>query len=834
MTNCKHLSSALGIMLGLFLFLFSVNAQSINQEVWISGKVMNNERTPIAKASIQIKGHKKLGTLSDSLGNFRIALPSGARQLLLSHTSYQPVEIELALKRGKLSSQFIEVILQEDAVHLQQVQVVGTALNTTQTIEQLKLKHQLIAGGTSIAIMKPEVQRLETLKDALKYEPGVVIQELFGANDQPRLSIRGSGIQSNPQRRGVYLLQDGIPVNFADGSFIIGVMDPATAESIEVFKGSNALRYGAATLGGAVNFNSRTGRHHAGVLGKIEGGSYGYMQGNVFLGDYWNELDAFVSVSGSRQDGFRQHNSNQKMQLAANVGYRFSEKIDNRTFFNFSHIQFDIPGPLSLSMLQQNPAQINAGIDLPYYMGPNIKRDLPGRDADVYRIANRTAFRLLPQTDLTVSLYYQYINDRFAFPIVLSTNRSFGNDYGLSLQAVHRMKSAQLTVGFLESHGNIDRRGHINVNGLDSYLFSKDKLNAVNLTFFAEYHHRLSERLHVIGNIQAVNNERNSQDVFANPELRPWYSHTSHKYRYFYSYNTSLDQPFRALNPRLGGIFNAGKEKDIQFFANISGSYEPPTFDELVGTKVTENINTSPKELFAVKLDKQSAYTVEAGTRHEGSNYSWNISAYRSWIKNEILEVKDFVLGQKNTTNYPKSIHQGIEFAGMVAPFKGLLDPKGNDRVSLRAMYTYSDFYFSSGDYQWHNLAGVPPHYLTASLEYNYPSKFFLSLNVESQPQRSPIDHSNTSFQPAFTIFGFRAGVENWKNFSLYIEGKNMLDKYYASSYVISDQIMLPAVPFPSFGVNNLAFYMPGSTRAFYLGLSYKLPAKKKTQSDKQ
>lgn len=48
------------------------------------------------------------------------------------------------------------------------------------------------------------------------------------------------GIQSNPQRRGVYLLQDGIPVNFADGSYIIGVMDYMTAHFVEVFKGANA------------------------------------------------------------------------------------------------------------------------------------------------------------------------------------------------------------------------------------------------------------------------------------------------------------------------------------------------------------------------------------------------------------------------------------------------------------------------------------------------------------------------------------------------------------------------------------------------------------------
>ena len=60
--------------------------------------------------------------------------------------------------------------------------------------------------------------RLETIKDALKYEPGVTSAEFFGANDHTAGYKRLE--YSNPQRRGVYLLQDGIPVNFADGSLL--------------------------------------------------------------------------------------------------------------------------------------------------------------------------------------------------------------------------------------------------------------------------------------------------------------------------------------------------------------------------------------------------------------------------------------------------------------------------------------------------------------------------------------------------------------------------------------------------------------------------------------
>ncbi|HRP29194.1 MAG TPA: TonB-dependent receptor plug domain-containing protein, partial [Burkholderiaceae bacterium] len=46
-----------------------------------------------------------------------------------------------------------------------------------------------------------------TLANALADAPGVIVQEFFGNNDQPRIQIRGSGLQQNPVERGVLMLQ---------------------------------------------------------------------------------------------------------------------------------------------------------------------------------------------------------------------------------------------------------------------------------------------------------------------------------------------------------------------------------------------------------------------------------------------------------------------------------------------------------------------------------------------------------------------------------------------------------------------------------------------------
>ena len=82
-----------------------------------------------------------------------------------------------------------------------------------------------------------------TIKDALDYVPGVFAQPKWG--DDTRLSIRGSGLSRNFHLRGLQLYMDGIPINTADGFGDFQEIDPTAYRYIEVYKGANALRFGA-------------------------------------------------------------------------------------------------------------------------------------------------------------------------------------------------------------------------------------------------------------------------------------------------------------------------------------------------------------------------------------------------------------------------------------------------------------------------------------------------------------------------------------------------------------------------------------------------------------
>lgn len=710
-------------------------------------------------------------------------------------------------------------------VNLKEVNVLAPRQLTQPTVAQALNEQRLIAGSTSLVQMSPLRQRLSTLKDALAMQPGVIIQEFFGLNDQPRLNIRGSGIQSNPQRRGVYLLQDGIPVNFADGSYIIGVMDPMTAHFVEVFKGANALNFGASTLGGAINFVSPTAnkQHGTNIRIKAEGGSYGYRAVAASMGYRWQTSDAHISTSYSAQDGHRLYNHNTRWSIAANYGLQsLNGHVENRTYLHFTWLKFQFPGPLNMQQLMDNPKQVNAGVDLPFSMGPNVLRDKPRRFARIIRVANRTGIRFNANSDLVAAVYYQYADDQFVFPITISIPHSYHHDGGLTVSYRLNTGKHHLRAGLVASAGQIDRRTYINKDGLESFMFAHDDLQARNLTLFAEDLIRLTSKLNFVVDAHLVYNERNSSDRFPQPDLRPWYSHMSKKYRYFRSQSTTLNQHFSAFNPRIGLIYSPFKREDVQLFGNLSRSYEPPTFDELVGTEVTTNINTSPKRLYAIALDKQTATTLELGSKGRTTRFSWNVAAYRSWVHNEILEVKDYVRGIKRTENYPTTLHQGVE-VGLNAVVAD--NPWGTNagKLTLGGVYDFSDFRFSGGKYQGKRLAGIPQHYLNVSAEYEHSCGLSIAAQVEWKPGDTPIDHTNTMFQPAYRVWNVRAAYALGKNISLYVEMKNVANSRYASSYVISDEIHNPPIPFPNFSAKQMAFFIPAQPRCIFGGITWQM-----------
>jgi iron complex outermembrane receptor protein len=116
----------------------------------------------------------------------------------------------------------------------------------TATPDQAREEIERTPGGVGIVTREQiEETRAANLKDALEWVPGVMIRPRFGAADESQLSIRGSGLRNNFHLRGLNVLIDGFPYGNADGFSDFESLELLATKRIEVFKGANALRFGA-------------------------------------------------------------------------------------------------------------------------------------------------------------------------------------------------------------------------------------------------------------------------------------------------------------------------------------------------------------------------------------------------------------------------------------------------------------------------------------------------------------------------------------------------------------------------------------------------------------
>jgi len=120
--------------------------------------------------------------------------------------------------------------------------------------EEARREIERVPGGAEVVgSQEIEESRGANLKDVLDFVPGVLVRPRFGAADESQLSIRGSGLRNNFHLRGVNVLIDGFTYGNADGFSDFESLELFSTKYTDVYKGANALRYGANSLGGAIN-----------------------------------------------------------------------------------------------------------------------------------------------------------------------------------------------------------------------------------------------------------------------------------------------------------------------------------------------------------------------------------------------------------------------------------------------------------------------------------------------------------------------------------------------------------------------------------------------------
>lgn len=657
-------------------------------------------------------------------------------------------------------------------------------------------------GGVSV-VDANEVRkgRATTLKDALDYAPGVFIQPRHGA-EESRISIRGSGIQRTFHGRGIKLLQDGSPLNLADGGFDFQAIEPLATRYIEVYRGANALEFGSTTLGGAVNFVSLTGRDASPLGLRFEYGSFDSYRAQVSTGGVSGPLDWYASFSHSSQDGFREHSQQNNQRFFANIGYRINENTETRFYITYAQTDSELPGNLTQLELNTDPRvasrvpaflrgfQPVARFD---YVTSNWKRDF-----ELFRLANKTTWE---SDEHRVSLGAFWAHKDLDHPILFVIDQ-LSNDFGINLRYDysgdlfgHKNK---FTIGFAPTYNILQDNRFDNVFGRRGAKFSDNEQEALNLDLYLQNSFHITPTVALVAGAQVTYAKRKNQDDFP------------------FGADNSDTQDWWGFSPKLGVLWDI--TPDTQAYVNVSRSFEPPSFGEL------GNANNNGAGL--IELDAQTATTFEIGTRGKSGRFAWDIAYYHAWLEDELLEFQ-VRPGLTQTVNAGETIHQGIEAAldievargifargetaapagkGVVAP-----EPK-SDRLVLRQVYLWNDFRFDGdatfGDNQ---LPGIPAHYYRAELMYEHPSGFYIGPNVEWVPQGYNVDSADTLHTDSYALLGAKVGWRSERGFSVFFEVKNLTDEKYAATTSVV-----------AFGSPDSRVFLPGDGRGFFGGIEWK------------
>ncbi len=648
--------------------------------------------------------------------------------------------------------------------------------------EQGGIAVENVPGGTNLIDLDAHTNRAATLKDALEFEPGVIIQSFFGGNDQPRLNIRGSGIQSNPVNRGIQLLYDGLPLNQSDGSFVIGLLDPKTVSSMAVYRGANGMWKGSTTLGGAIDMQSRTGRNSRSTA-SVEYGSYGRAGALVQLANSQDQWDYFVSYSRDQYDGYRHHSDSKRDNVSANLGYVFNDAVENRTYLtytsNFFNIPFVVPKTRALSEPQQVLGDQNTALDKML----NVYKRKPHRDSELLRIADTISLKT-EHSHHQLGAYYQRLQDTFTNQ--LSHTVTDSDDYGLQYSVTTDFSSNQFGLNLAYNASKMSRDYFANnpANGQQMQRFGEFELTPANTLLYGYWQADITSDWQLLAGLQWAHNQRDIQDNINHQEQQKTY---------------------QGFNPSIG--LNYKPTPDIRLFANLSQTFEAPTYWELISAnvKIPKPAQASVK---LYDLHKQKAKTLEIGTKGDWQKVSWDVTAYRSEIDDELISVaSDFAVNWMVANYQGGTVHQGLELGSKLQLAQSVFN--GLDQLGLDLVYNYSDFKFDSGQYQGNQLAGIPKHLIHAQLVYQSHNQLVIAPNVYWHPQDTAADHANTQFQDSFYLLGLNASYQFNDALRLYLKAENLADKVYQSSYVIRG-LSKPTQP----------TFLPGTGRSVSVGVN--------------
>jgi iron complex outermembrane receptor protein len=533
------------------------------------------------------------------------------------------------------------------------------------------------------------------LDESLSRIPGVIVLNRSNYSLDQRISLRGAGSRANFGLRGVKVLIDGVPQTLPDGQSQLTNLELGTVERIEVLTGSAGALYGNAS-GGVLSFTTETPRLPWSARLRMAGGSFGTWKAHSVLGLTRGRARLLGSLSRFATGGFRQH--------SAAAAWQLSGKLD-----------YDLTGRSTLGLrlaLADAPRAENPGA---------LTFDEYERTRD-----SAAASNILRGADKSVSqaqgsLRYRWLGDRGQSLEVTA--------FGLRRTLVNPLATPPPTPPALTArtgtYSTIDRHaGGVRVSGTLPILTRGQVVRlSAGLDLQAMRDHRRNLRSYAgrpLGSAFVDQRETVTETgPFAQLHWEPVprvlvlaagrYDRLVFRVRDFLALG-GVDRGGERVMSSTSGSLGASVEATptLVAYANGSTSFESPTTTELVNTTGNLGFNTG--------LGPQRTVSVELGARgRAGAAVEYRLAAFASRIHDAIIQARE-VDGRAFFENAGRVRVSGIESGLGFDPLPG---------VRFQAAYTVARYRFAeyrirngatTDTLDGHRLAGVPQHFLRASL----------------------------------------------------------------------------------------------------------------------
>ncbi|VVN02109.1 hypothetical protein PS634_03363 [Pseudomonas fluorescens] len=715
----------------------------------------------------------------------------------MQHTPPFPLAAALKLLGVTTALACATQVRAEQTVNLSSIEVDGNAVQSPAEAARDALRS--VPGGTNVVdLNRVDQGRVATNEDLFRYQAGIYAKA--ANNEGAKISIRGSGLNRAPgaHASGLFEMLDGLPLT-GPGGTPYELKEPLWLSHVEVRRGANGFELGSLALGGAVNYVTHTGYDAPRLQVRYEAGSHGYTKRQISSGDVLGDLDYYVALTDSNYDGFQDHSAGGSKGIAANVGYRFSPDLETRFFFRYRKTDNDSPGRLTRDQIRHDPRAANT---------LNAARDSKRLQPGSTWLGNKTTLYLDDSSRIETGLVY--------------------HDYPMDLrEGTNRLKVAYTdisgTLNYIRQdtvfgHQSNTTLGVRTTKGLPNNGASEFvRIPAGNTASYTpgtrtrDYSYLGSDSV-----LQLSNDLELVPDLWLTTGVAAIYTRRETGVTYPATQQAVSTHDWDYAS-RLGLRYDFTPQ--LQVYGNLSRSVEPPhAWSMIWGSNQFFPAGSGPAtglQRVGVKLENQTATTLELGGRGRGWMGDWEAGWYYSQVRHELLSVETQAASATSSqviaeSNASPTVHTGVELS-LDSP---LWQGGAAGKLDLRQAYTFSDFHYRDDDRFGDNaLPGIPRHYYQAELRYSHPTGFYAGLNTE-HASKVAVDYANSFYADQYTLlgatFGYASPKDDWQT---WLDLHNLTNRRYANT----------VTPGYDDGGRDVARSTPGDGMGVYAGVSWSL-----------